>query len=214
MDNYFQNKNMIKSAGVISAIAGKNILTRVLSWLFMVLVASAGFMLAGDIINKYILGRSNAFDDNLHPGTSSSEQTSSNSGSGGEVSHPTHTSTQTKFKIQPGYHEENKNISAVWGEQISNDLSSIGDMLIIFAKQVYQGLDGLDSIIKMTPGFQVIRDRIFNYNETSRNEIKSVTGPTTSLVYIPRYFTSKKQIVDFFIDDVASATPAATNTTH
>jgi hypothetical protein len=202
MNNYVNNEDIVKMAAVTPLIA-KTLLSRVLGWVFTVLIWSTGFMLAGDAINHF-LGRPNAFDGTLNPDTSNSASTEQNQETSAP-SRPVHNSTQTKFKPQSDYHEENKNVSTNWAESIPNDLSAIGDMLVIFAKQVYQGLDGLESVIKMTHGFQVIRDKIYAYNSSQAGAQE---------VYIPRYFTSKKQMVDFFIDDVASATPAATNTTH
>ena len=134
---------------------------------------------AGDVINKF-MGRPNALDNTVQQGKPVES-----------IPAPKHVSTQTKFPVQPGYHEEH---AAGWAENVPNNASAIEGMLIGFAKQVYKGLDGLESNIKSTVGFQVIRDRIVNYNLSSEGD---------PVVYIPNYFTSKKQIVDYFIDDVA-----------
>ena len=65
-------------------------------------------------------------------------------------------------------------------------------------KEVYQGLDGLESAIRSSPGFQVVAERITNFNQASEGN---------NVVILPSYFTSKKQIVDLFIDDVAEKAP-------
>jgi hypothetical protein len=158
-----------------------SVLSRLLSWIFKIAIASAGLMVAGDVINKY-LGRPNALDGSMQKGKVVTAPVMS-------------VSTQTKFKIQPNYRDVAQNSGdTIWDEDISNNKSSIESMLLNFTKQVYQGLDGLDSIIMSTPGFQVIADKIAFYNHESEGGNK---------VYIPKYFTSKQQIVDMFIDDVA-----------
>jgi hypothetical protein len=68
-------------------------------------------------------------------------------------------------------------------------------MLVDFAKDVYDGLDGKENIIKQTPGYRVVLDRILFFNRNT---------PNSTLIFIPREFSSKKQIVDIFIDDVAA----------
>ena len=164
-------------SAILSIFSGQktttvSILTRVLGWIFKVALASAGLMVVGDLINKYVLNKPSGLDPALPP---------------------VRISTQKKFPLQPSYKDIKKTSS--WVENISNNESSIGNMIISFAKKVYQGLDGLDNIIEATAGFQVIKDRIVAYNQASSGD---------SLVYIPtKVFKSEKEIVDFFIDDVA-----------
>jgi hypothetical protein len=159
-----------------------SLLGKVLGWVFKIALASAGLLVAGDVVNKF-LGRPNALDGTIQQGKPI------------ETAPALPASTQTKFKVKPTYHAENYNAGETsWIEKVPNNLSSIENMLINFAKEVYDGLDGKDSIIRSTAGFQVIRDRIAWYNHA---------GEGAPLVFLPRYFTSKKQIVDTFIDDVA-----------
>jgi len=166
--------------GILSIFSGQkltvaSILTRVLGWIFKIAIASVGLMVAGDLINKYVLDK---------PGETSSAP-----------AEPVATSTQKKFPLQPTYKDIKR--SGGWSVNISNNPSSIGNMLISFAKKVYQGLDGLDNIIEATAGFQVIRDKIVNYNQSSAGD---------ATVDIPKNFFSEKHIVDFFIDEVAENT--------
>lgn len=185
------NLSLQKNASILSSFNSKkavtsSLLSRVLGWFFKIALASAGLMVAGDMINKF-LGRPNALDDTIQGGKPMAQAPAS----------PVHTSTQTKFKIQPTYHEENRG-KTNWAESVSNDKNSIENMVINFAKQVYQGLDNLDSVIRSTPSFENVVDKIVFYNHTS------VGDP---IVFIPSYFTSKKQLVDMFIDDVAEKAP-------
>jgi hypothetical protein len=192
------NMQVIKTAGFLSLFTGRktssmNILTKLLSWVFKVAIASAGLMLAGDVVNKF-LGRSNSLDGTMQNG----KPTGNDAGSSGQAAPAGPTSTQTKFKVQPSYHAENRNVGeSSWIETIPNNKQSIEDMLVVFAKQVYSGLDGLESVIKSTAGLQVIAEKIEYYNHTSAGD---------QMVYIPRYFNNKKQIVDMFIDEVAEKT--------
>ncbi len=171
--------------------ATTNILSKVLSWIFRVALASAGFMVAGDIIYKF-LNRPNALDNTIQHGVPVSQTAAPPSTSGPAISAVT--STQTKFPLNPSYHPENLNMATSWVEDAPNNQGGIENMLIGFAKDVYQGLDGQENNMRNTAGFQTIADAIEWYNHTSAG------GP---VVFIPKAFTSKKQIVDHFIDDVA-----------
>jgi hypothetical protein len=71
-------------------------------------------------------------------------------------------------------------------------------MLVQITKDVYGGLDGKDGIIRSSPAFQAVKDNIVWYN--THNEGSSIT-------FIPGLFKSKKQLVDYFIDDVAKSAP-------
>lgn len=188
------NYGLISQAGFLDLFSARknktaSLLSKVLGWIFKVAIASAGLMVAGDVVNKFI-GRPNAIDDTVQNGkpvTQTSQQI---------FTAPA--STQTKFKVQPGYNNDLRNVNNNWVENVSNDEASIGAMLIKFAKQVYQGLDNLDNVISATAGFDVVKNKITFYNRTSAGD---------QMIFIPKYFTSKKQIVDTFIDDVAKNAP-------
>jgi len=160
-----------------------SILRRVLSWIFKVALASAGLMVAGDAVNKF-LGRPNAFDGTIQQGKPVEQATT-----------PIHTSSQKKFPIKPTYKSEVRNVGDDnWIENIPNNSSAITTMLVNFAKEVYDGLDGKESLITSSSGFNIVRDRIVWYNRNSAG---------APFIVIPKYFRSKKHIVDYFIDEVA-----------
>lgn len=188
-------QGMKKESSFLSIFSDKklrtsSLLAKVLSWIFKVAIASAGLMVAGDVVNKFI-GRPNAIDNTVQKGKPITQTQM-------QAQAPVYVSKQNKFKLNPGYADETKNITSNWVENVSNDVPSIEAMLIMFAKQVYHGLDGLEAVIRTTPGFQVIKNKIAFYNHASAGD---------SMVFIPKYFTSKKQIVDMFIDDVAEKAP-------
>jgi|WetSurMetagenome_2_1015567.scaffolds.fasta_scaffold215494_1 hypothetical protein len=181
-----------KEAAFFDWLTGKkknttNILARVLGWTLKVGLSAAGLMVAGDVVNKF-LDRPNAFDGSYQQGK--------------EVGRPSELSnapvnpatTQTKFKLKSSYRPENLNINMPWTVGITNTVSNINSMLTQFTKDVYDGLDGKESLITSTAGFRAVADRIAFYNRSSLN------SPS---VWIPSEFKSKKQMVDYFIDDVA-----------
>lgn len=163
-------------------------LSRVLSWIFKVGLASAGFMIAGDVINAF-LHRPSALTGTFQHG-----KPVETAPAGTDVA-PTHVSTQTKFPLNPSYHEENLNRTTTWSVPVHNNPTSIENMLVDFAKQVYQGLDGQEENIKSAPSFKVVADAIEWFNHTSES---------APLVFIPHMWHSRKEIVDSFIDDVAA----------
>jgi hypothetical protein len=161
-----------------------SMLGRILGWIFKVALMSAGFMVAGDVANK-MLGRPNALSGNYQAG---SPQTAS------PAAVPTPITTQTTFKVNPSY--QNTPAPQPWAENVTNDASSIENMLVNFTKDVYAGLDGKESAIQSSPTFQAVRDQIVWYNHAAAGEPK---------VYLPSMYANKKAIVDHYIDEVAKA---------
>ena len=172
-----------------------SILAMVLGWVLKIGLASAGLMVAGDVVNKF-LGRPNALDGSVQKGKPI--ESGSPSGGGKTVAPAMPITTQKKFSQNPSYKVEHNNTSISWTEPVQNNEGSIQTMLTQFAKDVYSGLDGKESIIQGTPGFQAITDRITFFNRAA------VGSP---MVFIPPEFHSKKQMVDYFIDDVAEKAP-------
>lgn len=187
-------QKMDKTAGpsFLSMFSGRksntlNLLGKVIGWIFKIGLSSAGLLVAGDVVNKF-LGRPNAIDNTIQQGKPIAAPSA--------PAVPTIVSKQTKFPVKPTYADEKKNINSNWVESVSNDEASISSMLVQFAKDIYSGLNGKEAHITTSPAFQVIRDRIVTYNRASAGD---------AMVFIPKYFSSKKQIVDMFIDDVAES---------
>lgn len=186
--------SLVKSASFLDIFNSKkfklaSILSKVISWILKIGLASAGLMVAGDVVNKF-LGRPNAFDHTLQNSQPTSPSSSSSLPSGSTV--PVSTS-QTKFKVNSSYKNITLNQGSPWTVSISNSDSDITQLLLTFSKDVYSNLPS-DEIIESTPGFQAIKDRIIFFNRMSTN---------SPIIFIPPEFTSEKQIVDHFIDDVA-----------
>ena len=153
-----------------------SILGRILSVFFKMALWSAGLMVAGGII-RHLMG-------------------GNESGSGDSSTPATPTATQNKFPINPSYSDQKHD--GAWGVSVSNDPSSIHNMLISFAKEVYSGLDGKENLITSSPNFQKILSDIIWYNHASAGD---------KIVIIPKEFGSKKRLVDYFIGEVAKSSP-------
>ena len=152
-----------------------SILSRILGIIFTVALASAGLLVAGDVMNKY-LGRPNSLDGSIQKGK------------------PVESSSQalptSNREPKLTYKDVSMNGSGNWVESIPNNESSIQQMILNFAKEVYP-VEGQESEIESSPMFQRLVNMIVWYNSESKG------GP---VVYIPRMFTTKKQLVDSFID--------------
>lgn len=181
---------------VLASRKGKtlNVLGRVLSWIFKIILASAGFMVAGDAVNK-LLDRPNAFDGSIKDGKPVEQANEA----------PVPTSKQTKFPLNPGFVDTRYNFgNNNWIEKINNNKSNIESMLIRFTKEVYDGLDSQDASIRRSQAFQDVVEDITWYNHSA------VGDP---IVFIPKKYASKKQLVDAFIDQIA-ATPGSPSPTN
>ena len=180
----YKNDEIYKEAGFFGNLT-KNKLSTLLKWLFKLALTSVGLLVTGDVINK-TLGRPNALDNSIQNGHPV--------GNSGGPTPSAHTSTQTKFKVNSGYSDATQ--PQPWTVSIVNNESSISNLLVNFAKEVYSDLDGLESKIKSSPQFELVKDAIVWSNNDASGD---------NLVFIPKVFTSKKQLVDFFIDDVAKS---------
>lgn len=147
------------------------VLMAILGFILKTLLKSAGLLVAGDTIRK--------LEDK--PSAHLLPQPSSSPSEAG--------STQTKFT-----NKANDPLPAA--VQMVNTPDNIEQMLIQFAKDTYNGLDGQESAIAASSNFQKIKDQIDWYNSHHMN---------SSVISIPPQYTSKKQLVDQFIDQVAAA---------
>jgi len=99
----------------------------------------------------------------------------------------TNKSIQTKFKAN----QDSPLPSSIF---MQNNPANIDNMIIQFAKDIYPDLNGKENLIRNTAGFNAIKGQIVWFNSPN-------TG--SSRIFIPNIFTSKKQLVNYFIDDVA-----------
>lgn len=165
-------KEAARPRSILSTKAGTtSVLSSILSVLFKTVLYSAGLMVAADVAHRLL-------------GGPSKEETQT-------TTIAPHT-RQTKFPVNPSLNDPVH--SGSWPISVNNDPSSIENMLINFAKEVYPGLSGKESLITASPTFQKILADIIWYNHASAGD---------KLVIIPKEFKNKKDIVDYFIDEVA-----------
>lgn len=180
-----QSMRLTKKAGIFDNFAGtkakgSSLLGKIFGWVIKIALASAGLMVAGDIVNK-VVGRPNSIDGTYQPGKPDEE-----------APPPGPVITQTKFPLKG-------DAPLPSSMPIVNNPQNIDNMLVQFAKDVYSGLDGKESLIRNTGGFQMIKEKIVWYNTRNAG---------SALTFIPSEWHSKKQLVDYFIDDVAKADKA------
>lgn len=162
-----------------SSKATSSMLGMILKIVFKVALASAGFMVAGDAIHKF-LNQPNSFDKTYQ------YQAGAEQPSAPIVNTPK--ATQTKFPFK-----SDSIIPSV--DSRLNNPDNISAMIVQWAKDVYSGLDGHEQEIMNTAGFEEIKDRIVAYNRRSQGD---------QGIFVPKMFTgSKRSVVDLFIDDVA-----------
>lgn len=200
----YQEGKFNKTAGWASGMQGKllDVLKKLFSLIIKILLGSAGFVVAGDVIKKFL-----GIDDKEDaPGSTDSKPGSSATGFFSSLFHKSepppvavYVAKQTKFKVNPSYQNKQYNVGEdTWAEGFMNNNSGISDMLVQFAKEVYGGLNGLENFIKSIPTFTEVVRTIEFFNRTAAG---------SSVVFLPRIFRTKKQIVDLFIDDVAEKAP-------
>jgi hypothetical protein len=177
-----KNPKIMFSYAAGRSARGASLIGRILGWIFKTILIAGGFLIVGDEAAK-LLGAPNALDKTWHAGQPSSISAPTTA--------PVPVTVQTVFKATGAGAEI---MPQPWTERITDDEGSIENMLIGFTKQVYSGLDGHEDWIRSSPTFQAIAKQIAWYNHTSAGE------PT---VYIPVSYSSKKGIVDHYIDEVA-----------
>lgn len=150
-----------------------NLLGSILSLVFRVALSAGGLMLAGDVMRKWMGMDDHLGGDKPGQGPSAPQQTDTSGGAGnGTV---LNSSTMS------------------WVENVTNDPGSIENMLVGFAHEMYPQLSGKDSEIRNDPKFQYLAHTISWYNHEH---------PGSPIIYIPRMFTTRKQLVDTFAQDI------------
>ena len=185
----------------------KHVLVRFLSLFLKIVLASAGLMIVGDVIYS-LLGKPTRIlntspgqpsqPTSTTPSTTPSGQTPASSPSSSPILSaplPASRSTQTKFPVSSNYIETSERSYGRWLEDYTNNRRGIRDMVLDFAYTVYPTLDTIDeNIITSSRKFQEIVEEIVNFNLRLSN---------ANFTSIP-FYNSKKEIVDYFIDEVAA----------
>lgn len=190
-DSYKNTKHLLDKVVVgfgrrHSGVKGKLILFvgKIIGFIFKAALAALGFNLIGDVAKK-MTGFDNAIDGPNYVGAPKQKQQHSS----------IKISKQTLFPKNDSYSEKLYNgNNSNWIINVPNTTSSIKNLLIKMTKEVYNGLDGLESKITSSNDFNKVLYDIEDYN---------ISAAGDNFVFIPKKYKSKKQLVDHFIDDVA-----------
>lgn len=144
---------------------GASLLGKIFGTIIVIILGSLGALIAGDMVKKLI-------------GKSPSPQ----------AAVPAHVATQTKYPLKG----DQPLPASVNGD---NGKQNIENIIMQFAKDVYSGLDGKESLIMNNPKFQYIVEEVSWLNSTKGY----------SAVFMPTMWSTKKEMVDSFIDDVAAS---------
>ena len=160
-----------------SAIA-TSLLARIVYWVILAVLGALGILVVGEIFNK-MTGHQDTKPSasglpTLTPSTQAPEA---------------HLSTQTLLKPSPGYTDEH--ITGSWIEPTPS--TDIGNTIVRWATNIYPDLQGHEDLIRSSAKFSQIVSEIQKYN----------TATNPNYTFIPPFMTSRKSVVDYFIDEIA-----------
>lgn len=168
---------------------GTSLLSTVFGWIIKIALASAGLMVLGDVVNE-IFGRPSALSGTYKPERDDYNPLGPSKPSAPSASAPAaRVSTQTKFPFKG-------DAPIPISVSVPNNPGNIENLIVQFTKDTYSGLDGKENIIRNSPFFQDVKYDIEWFN---------IHNPGTSVIFMPRKYPTKKQLVDNFIDDVAKS---------
>lgn len=165
---------------------GGSLLGKIFGWVIKIALFSAGLMVAGDVVNS-ALGRPSSLSGTYQKGRDDYNPLGGSSDKSSGPSTPA--ATQNKFPSKG-----DAPLPASW--PMVNNPGNIENMMVQFAKDTYSGLDGKEGIMRGLPAFQAVKENIAWFN---------IHNEGSSQIFLPRNFTTKKSIVDYFIDDLAKA---------
>lgn len=190
---HIRDNDLIKTAGILSTLGRfvglktytTSALASIIKWVVVTLLATVGLL---------------AVDDAAHSIVGSPSKTDFSGPSSHDAERPTTTvtlpaSTQTVFKVNPSYQEERFNATKHWIESVPP--THIGDEIVQWTHDIYPDTKSLVDEIKSTSGFNQVVQAIENYNNNN----------TLNITFMPPDFTSRKKVVDAFMDELAHKAP-------
>lgn len=151
-----------------------------IKWIVLVILASAGFMVAGDTIHGLVgstkpsVSKPGAEVVPTVPGTVLTEPGPS-----------------VELQVNPNYSEENNN-SSMSSWTIPGSVSSIGQMILSWTGEIYPQLAGYNVLVSSTSGYNKIVREIQQANSANK----------LGFISIPKQYKSRKQIVDTFVPEI------------
>ena len=178
-------KSLTGILGKLSSFTG--FLTGSIGWIFKIALLAGGFIIAGDVLNRF-LDRPSIGEGTIQKGkvVDSSKP---------QIVVPK--STQTKFPLRKDYTEENYNQgSHTWIVNLTANKPNIENLILDFADDVFQGLENKENLILNNPKFKALVNHFMIFNAGNMG---------TNITIVPYPLHSKRQVVDMFIDDVAKS---------
>lgn len=169
------------AAGFFGLVKYKAIraLYSVVKWIVLVILASAGFMVAGDAIHSVV--------GNV-TGPAATKPTDPNAPAAAGTPTPTQS---VELQVNPSYSEENYN-SSMSSWTIPGSASNIGQLILSWVSDIYPQL----------AGYNVLVSSISGYNRIVREIQQANSGNTLGFISIPKQYKSRKQVVDTFIPEI------------
>lgn len=178
-----QIKHAASLFGIVKGKAVK-VLYNVIKWIVTVLLASAGFMVAGDAIHGLVgavmPGKSETKPDGTptesKPGTSPTTSTESES---------------ITLQVSPSYSSENFN-NGISSWTIPGNTNGVDPTFVSWAVEIYPQLKGYENLIRSTNSFRQLVSNVKAYND----------GNNLGFIGIPEQYKSRKQLVDTFVSEI------------
>lgn len=162
------------------------LLRTTLTWFFIILLSSTGFMVAGSAIR----GAGDFIGDKIKSVDFGGKSKPS---SGILPAKQPAGTVDAKFKIDPSYTDQSYD-GRVWQVSKPNTINNIINTVLDFIEEVYPDLSKMESKVSTTKSFKAVVEHIKEYND----DIKG-----SNLFFIPPNYKTKKQMADFVIKDLA-----------
>lgn len=147
MEQAIKEYNITKNAGLFSLFSGGKkgtvtLLMKVISWIFRVVLTSAGLMAAGAAVKSVVGPQSSA-----------------------PAAPPPSASKQTKFKVNTNYNNSQLNsATATWIESVKPTRPNIENFVLDWMSEVYEGTEKYENIASGTVGFRNVVEEIESFN--------------------------------------------------
>lgn len=156
-----------------------SILSKILGWITKTVLAACGFMVLGTFW-EHVSSR----------GTDTVLNTpSAPTSTVGPTAAP---AVQHLFIVDPAYEDTKLNVNSGWIEGVPP--SQIENQIVAWTQEIYPKLRGKESFIRSSQLLLEVAQMIQQYNSNN----------TSNVTFMPKKFTSRKQVVDMFIDELAA----------
>ncbi len=194
--NQYRRNNITKYALGPAAITKsglfKNAIKKILFWVFTTALSSAGFLVAGDVVNS-VIGRPSALTGTLK--APMSQPTASQAVAA--------VSAGPKPPIKSNYVSGRYNeLDSLWEIRLPATQQNMQDTIVDFLREVYSGLDDKPgsnekyNVIVNTSSFGIVLQKFMQEN-------RSLMRANTTMFFVPFMFKNKKNVADMIIVEAA-----------